>query len=374
MTEVMAEMFRFFGMPVEGGRNENNAVLRLVTRQLESTIEKFFCVPGHSRHLRLPYGHTMPLVKFCNLWHPLLGLTEQCIAGSAAPDATLVALGLILSGRRDETPGEIEFKLNRKARLIFSRFSLPISSSGCFNVSPDGVFSISSGPMRLERRFNSSGDPHEVADWIMPQITNEEPRLYLYHHLLHDDYTSAYPTEKRTSPCNHIAKLRESIDLIEKFSPAYSLWIRRSTRLIVPLISPSGEMISGSNSCRPGEVQISTNVSTIQIAEMLVHEASHQHLYMASRLAPLLDGSTDGEYYSPVLRRWRPAAKILLAFHAFANVERFLRTCVASGYDDHGVTEAHLRQIQQETTELGHPFRKGSGLTVQGARLLDPLW
>ncbi len=76
---------------------------------------------------------------------------------------------------------------------------------------------------------------------------------------------------------------------------------------------------TGSWERRPGMVFMSYLKDEVRVAEALLHESCHQHFYFGN-----LDGSleeNDGiERWSEPVQQTRPVWKILLAYHAFANV------------------------------------------------------
>src|SRR5207244_2765695 len=112
------------------------------------------------------------------------------------------------------------------------------------------------------------------------------------------------------------ASLGEVTQLITAGAPDYLPWIERLLRVVVPTEAPHGQMESGSTRSLPGVVHVAHISYRPALAEMLVHELSHQHYYVASSLGPVDDGSDDNLYYSPVKGSPRPLANILLAYHA----------------------------------------------------------
>ena len=69
----------------------------------------------------------------------------------------------------------------------------------------------------------------------------------------------------------------------------------------------------------------------MDIAEVLVHECAHQYFYLLAYVGPYDDGSDERLYWSPPLRRNRPLSRILMAYHALANVRLFYAAVRASG-------------------------------------------
>lgn len=170
------------------------------------------------------------------------------------------------------------------------------------------------------------------------------------------------------------ALLDEAFDIIDRFAPQYGPWTLRLLRDIVPLESESGCMRSGSSVAEPGSCHMSFRNSPVAIAEMLVHETTHQYYYLVTRFAPVDDGTDKQLYYSPAKQCGRPIAYILIAYHAFANVLLFSRQCLAAGYPD---VQGHLRHNVEVLSKWIETFdealRKTTALTECGRALWLPL-
>jgi len=108
------------------------------------------------------------------------------------------------------------------------------------------------------------------------------------------------------------------------------------------------------------------------VAEMLVHEACHQYFYLVRRLGPVHDLADTQLYYSPAVDRERRLDRIVMAYHAFANVLCFYRTAMGSGMEDEvcARVESELQDdvVLMERTLVGNP-----ALTALGAALVEPL-
>jgi HEXXH motif-containing protein len=161
---------------------------------------------------------------------------------------------------------------------------------------------------------------------------------------------------------------------LARHSPAYHGWVRRLLRAIVLTEAREGQIESGSSRQLPGLVHVSRTRHVPVLAEMLAHELSHQHYYVATRLGPVDDGSDSTLYYSPVKRRGRPIANILLAYHAFGNVVLLMRDLLASGFrDGTGYVEANEREICELLAKLEIGLKASPALTPIGEALYLPL-
>jgi HEXXH motif-containing protein len=115
---------------------------------------------------------------------------------------------------------------------------------------------------------------------------------------------------------------------------------------------------------------MSVGSNPLALAEMLIHEATHQYYHLLTRVAPVHDGSDDNLYYSPVKRRGRPLPFILLAYHAFGNVLLFTRACIQAGVPD---PQQYLRKNEAELVpqlqQLEEGLRQTRALTPAGLAL-----
>jgi HEXXH motif-containing protein len=111
----------------------------------------------------------------------------------------------------------------------------------------------------------------------------------------------------------------------------------------------------------------------VAVAEMLVHEASHHYFHIVRRLEAVHDESDGRLYYSVVKGRERTIDLILLAFHAFANVALFYRSCMTRGLSDKGYCRKNLtRHIPELRMLLGH-LKSSNAVTATGNLLWEPL-
>jgi len=162
--------------------------------------------------------------------------------------------------------------------------------------------------------------------------------------------------------------------LLLESAPHYAHWALRLLNTIVPIDAPKNHQISASHWHRRGEILMSWRIRPDQLAEILVHEASHQHFFMANMLSQCDDGSDQTLYYSPVVNTKRPLSKILLAYHAFANVILFFHHC-RGHLDQKDKTKVDLesKKIMKELKQLEQPLKQSNALTELGQRLWQPL-
>ena len=165
-----------------------------------------------------------------------------------------------------------------------------------------------------------------------------------------------------------------AVKLLATHSPSYERWCGRVLRSLILLDSGGRpEMFSASTAQRPGVVESSHHLQAIKNAESLVHEASHQHFFLAEMLGAVDDGSDKKLYYSPVVQRERPIDRILFAYHAFANVMLLYRACLRAGVDTGGFCELEHDKLSAPLHHLDSTLRATTALTSVGRALWTPL-
>jgi hypothetical protein len=117
-----------------------------------------------------------------------------------------------------------------------------------------------------------------------------------------------------------------ALDRLGVVAPDYCDWVGGAVRVVLLTRSVDERMDSGSNPGWLGAIRVSTHSRWEAIAEMLVHEASHQYFYLLELLGLPLVADASAFAYSPLKSTARPLVKLLLGYHAFANVVLMFRT------------------------------------------------
>ena len=167
---------------------------------------------------------------------------------------------------------------------------------------------------------------------------------------------------------------KDGYTLLEVISPEYSHWVTRVlSAIVVGSLQPPFKSVSGSWEEAPGYVHISYPHAPIDISEILVHESAHQYFYLLERLGPVDDGSDTNLYYSPPIRTNRPLSRILMAYHALANVWLLYQQTKSSNIDDGGYVAANESELVEALKILDKPLNGNSALTEIGRGLYLPL-
>lgn len=168
----------------------------------------------------------------------------------------------------------------------------------------------------------------------------------------------------------HIEALTAALQLLYEAAPRYFQWVGWVMRRVALTHASPGAMNSSTIDGHSGLCLMSASLQPLDLAEMLVHESSHQYYHIATSVGQLADPHHVQQYYSPFPRQMRALSRLLLAYHAFANVALFYGDCIASGicprsklsqgsfFSDLLQTESVLREQQDHLTPLGqHLFK-----------------
>jgi HEXXH motif-containing protein len=165
----------------------------------------------------------------------------------------------------------------------------------------------------------------------------------------------------------------DAFALLSEFAPEYLPWIARTIHQLFLLSPKPSKVESGSVEHYLGLVHLTAHGEPLPVAELLLHEATHQYMNVAAKLMPLDDGTDERRYWSPAVETQRPVAKIIAAFHAFGNVLLFYRRCAERGLPDQ-------RECQRQEVLLGGwmenlvpPIRDNPAMTAVGNGLCRPL-
>jgi HEXXH motif-containing protein len=173
------------------------------------------------------------------------------------------------------------------------------------------------------------------------------------------------------------ASFDEGCNLLRDVAPTYGQWVERALRgILISREEDSSKRINGSAEIAPGIIHASSGMRPVDVVEVLVHEASHQYFYMLERAGPMDDGSDSTRYWSPPVGGDRPLSRILIAYHAFANI-RLLYECIRESpvarADLLGYVEANIEYVDEMVAGLDEPLMLSDALTPLGYGVYAPL-
>lgn len=313
------------------------------------------------------------------VWDQAIGRTDWALESSEADTGDVAAqLALRLSSRGQT--GQWQALLSRPLRLRFDGWLLPQSTE--IDLHSDGsIVSImlktetgdtkNIGFSRTESGWESSG-AHKLQYakvntpiFLMAQSAIEGQLV------IEDQFGSIVGYPEVTE--NMVQNVQKALDILANYAPQYLQWVERVIRGIVICQCKETRTRSSTWSEAPGIILMSVTDDPIAIAEMMVHEASHQYFHLLKKLGNVDDGSDTRLYYSPAVSKERPLSRILIAYHAFANILLMYRTTRLNGLADSGECLKMENRMQGDIGLLGAPLCANPALTPLGNALYQPL-
>lgn len=169
-----------------------------------------------------------------------------------------------------------------------------------------------------------------------------------------------------------VACFRGALDIIDVCAPRFTPWVAEVVHDVLVQRPLANRILSASNSDAPGMISVSV-APPLAVAEMLVHEASHQWLHLVMRVGPLVDPGEDRLYYSPAKGTMRPLLGVLAAWHALGNMDQLFRQVAESGHDDGGYLAAAVPKVRAQLEGLRPSLEDNPALTPLGRALYLPL-
>ncbi|MFE2124590.1 HEXXH motif-containing putative peptide modification protein [Rhodococcus aetherivorans] len=296
--------------------------------------------------------------SFRTTWNEAFGQAELAIAGESDPVAAAVAIALRLT--------ELGCDGHWRARIPNTRLRVAGISLGTvehIEASPTAI--VADG---VECRFQDGG---WTADrpLRLPSV-GWDSRIWLLDAATAPEFDAVAPVAVVTPQA--VEDFQRALDLAERLG--YRPWIETVLRaLVVAGKEDTTRMASGSTVALPGVVAISHPANLFDLLETLVHECAHQYFHLLSRYGAFDDGSDTAHYWSPAARAMRPVHRILVAYHALANVVILFDAMRDADVADDGYVERNIDTVLRKVNELDAPLRGNPALTALGRALYDPL-
>lgn len=168
--------------------------------------------------------------------------------------------------------------------------------------------------------------------------------------------------------------IREGLAAIKEVMPEYLNWVLKVIKMIVVIGQIENTSCSGSWADASGVIYMSQPSSALEAAEILIHEGSHQYFHILEKVASTRKKNDTRLFYSPPVGRERPIDRILIAYHAFANVLIFYATAFKKNIG-HNDREAFNRfEVMKKDVEfLENTLITCNGLSELGEIIFHPL-
>lgn len=369
-----------FACPFSGNEVLYNRLLDLIQHSHIGTIIDTF-VEMFSFELRSASSGLLETLSRCKeqeprfdeLWSSAVTGIGACVRGEEAnPVRAAVELAFDLS--RGGIPSSWSVKFEKPTPLRLGRRMLP------------EVVEVwaRSGPCQIDLRIlTQSGARLEFTDdvvsnsapWALPAVQSGRCLVLSRNNLpigceLPEHIVTLVADANEAEV--FLSQLADSFDLLMNISVAHHRWVDRLIRQVIAVRAEPTVMYSGSNTAWPGIIYLSGAKPWV-MAENLVHEASHQHFHIATRVAPVTAAEHKELYYSPFVKRPRPLEAIAFAFHAFGNARLFLEACSSHPVIDPSWLSARKLELDKKLVVTWKHLDSNPALSPAGYALVSPV-
>lgn len=307
-------------------------------------------------------------------WFRPVGLTWRATIRREWDDIPhrLVEAGLIASKCGIE--GNWSFKLNKTFSMWIDDVLMLGVSAGKFHSTKDGLHATletSSGKKAVHiNTANGAGFEVRQGD-LRSTGVSLVPHEIVSKEFLPTSAKATFVDSSESQACG--IALAAALDDLSRFSPALFTWVTSVIREIVPLRSIVGELASSSSPWDCGTVGITVDSRSVIVSEMLVHEASHQHFFIAKHLGKFDNGTDLKEYFSPMAKQNRTIEKILLAFHAIGNMLIMHSLFIEGSHSDVSLSVERISILSRKLRCIEGILVNSKALTPLGRAIYDPL-
>lgn len=173
-----------------------------------------------------------------------------------------------------------------------------------------------------------------------------------------------------SSPADQLGR---ALEVLHTLSHDYTDWIRPMFRGIAATpITIDGARQSGSYVDHAGVFNCGFPVEPEALAEVIVHEISHQYMMLLSSVVSLVEKKSGEVYFSSIKGRKRPLDRVLLGYHAAANMTLYWLDVVEMWGTSPSREEA-LASMRDHACEMADVLERSQGLTQSGALMVQML-
>lgn len=171
------------------------------------------------------------------------------------------------------------------------------------------------------------------------------------------------------------AQVSDAFTLLEEYVPEYYLW---TASILREVIAKGRSNAHTTTSCsylhNLGAIEVCEPATSLETAEMFVHECSHQHFQLICWSGRMTDIDAP-EVYSVLKRTSRPLDRVLLGYHAFANCLYMYSLLKQRGAPvDSRYLDERIRFVRSLVDALYQPLiEQKRWLTPTGLAIYQPL-
>lgn len=309
-------------------------------------------------------------------WSPVPAMIMESLTNGDTLSAQRAAASLLLHCGTHGVSGDWELRFDQPSIFLWGSYLLPESERLVVNHKPEIVRILSE--LKGSKHESQLSRVAETGAWRsedltqLPLVADDGYAVTLLPDRAAPALECDSPTLSQISSATH-ESIAQALGLLRAFAPRYRDWVARVLRRLIVVAAPEAGIMSGNLHGCYGTFYISDCRDPLVIGEMLVHEASHQYFHSITPLEDVADQTDPTTYYSPFVRRQRTIDRLLLAYHAFANVYLYYRECLGSP-DLQARASAGLRTVWDDLSVVEEPLMTSDKLTPAGRALIEPLY
>ncbi len=264
------------------------------------------------------------------------------------------------------TPKEtIKLRVKENAIFLLSKELWRLDTRMEFELSPNAAVSSDENLDIFRLKINSSGLEIHADFFKLPSST----KYPLYIDLYSEASRSSFPGREQLArvaegeveiQLKQIQVIEKALDYIGLVDISISHYFKEVPNYFVPLIGPEGTLPSSSNSSVDTMFWYSATHQPLLMAEMIIHEFSHQRLFRLQDTDPLLKPEVHGsgwdlcEIYSPWRDDPRPVNGVFHGFVVFTEAAKFWMALINQGGLQPEELDISKRRMTMLALQLDH--------------------
>lgn len=316
------------------------------------------------------------LPRSAQYWQPELG--SAIAAGEAAPVAAVVHA--LFAVHAVGIAGQWRASLAQRTRISMAGHvfdvegCVEVSADGdsvrivCTSIASDALVLLAAGPgWRLAQLSPSPGWCY-CAPQLLSYPGFEHVYLLPWGAQSEQAWPRPYADPGKAALTSAAEQVDQALRLLAVAGAGYLDWLKPLLRGIgVRASQTPGAHESGSHIHFAGVFYCDFPVAAESLAEAIVHEVSHQHFHLVNGLLPLVQkGHEEEKYFSSLKGQQRPLVKVLLAFHASANMTLFWHDLIARAPQARPQRARELACMLAHTLDLAHVLVHSKGMSDAG--------